>query len=182
MRVLGILVGMPKTRNIIVTLTAVEPVCSETQPGVLLTYRPYRAKLDTEVIEDFADLSLGEQTVPTVNGVGKILRLLRVARLAAPSDPTTLLGKPEEVCDTLERAIGIRFRVKIRSRSRIRFVAWTETGIETVENVTEVIETPGDFFITLQRGRFPLRIPREKVIRHQTEMNYWWEVLSINRL
>lgn len=189
---------MPEFRNILVTLIGVTPVmASETpapeasvpakpaqqQVGVLLSYRPHRARLGAaETIEDFADLSLGEKTVPTVSGIGKILRILRIGRLATPSDPAVFLGHPELACEALRRAIGVRFRAKLRPRSRIRFVAWTDSGMEVVEDVAEVFETQDEYFITRQKGRFPLRIPRKNVVRQKTEVENWWEVLNIQRL
>lgn len=182
-------------RNIIVTLTGVAPVIAPEAPapntnfpakqqvGVLLSYRPHRARLGAaDTIEDFADLSLGEKTVPTVDGIGKVLRILRIARLATPSDPTVFLGHPELACEALKRAIGIRFRTKLRPRSRIRFVAWTESGTEIVDDVAEVFETQDEYFITRQKGRFPLRLSRKNVVRQKTEIENWWEVLSVQRL
>ncbi len=174
---------MPEFRNIIVTLIGVDPLRTGDHIGVLLAYRPYRARLGTsETIEDFADLSLGEKTVPTVDGIGKLLRILRIARIATPSDPTLFLGQPELACEALKRAIGIRFRAKLRLRSRIRFMAWTEAGTEIVDDVAEVFETQDEYFITRQKGRFPLRLSRKNVVRQKTEVENWWEVLSIQKL
>ncbi len=174
---------MPSFRNILVTLIGVRQIESGEHLGIVLEYRPYRARLHAlDTIEDFVDLSLGEKTVPTVDGLGKILRILRIARIAPPSDPTILLGQPALAYATLRRAIGIRFRAKLRPRSRIRFIAWTESGMKIIEDVAEVFETQDEYFITRQKGRFPLRIPRKNVVRQKTEVENWWEVLSIQKL
>jgi hypothetical protein len=63
----------------------------------------------------------------------------------------------------------------------LRFVAWTELGVETVEDISEVIEGDDAFLVLRPRGHFPVRVPREAVIRQRTECHRWFEVLSIER-
>ena len=110
-----------------------------------------------------------------------MLRILRAARLAVPSDEEEFLGQPFMVAEKLERAFGSLLSLKLRDRSRIRFIAWTEDGIETIDDVAEVVEAPDAYFVTRRSGRFPIRVPRSSVIRQSTECERWFEVVDIQR-
>jgi hypothetical protein len=63
----------------------------------------------------------------------------------------------------------------------MRFTAWTESGVETVDDVTEVLEAPDAYLVMRRSGRFPVRVPRENVVRQQTELERWYEVTDIER-
>ncbi len=116
-----------------------------------------------------------------VDGLGKVLRILRAARVALPCDARHLIGKEEEVAALLTRAIGTPLLLELRPRSRIRFRAWTEGGLETVDDVTLVRESPDAFLVERLRGRFPVRVPRSEVLRQRTDCERWYEVLGIER-
>jgi hypothetical protein len=148
--------------------------------GVRLGFRPVARRLDIERIEDFADLR-PQETVTAVEGLGKVLRLLRAARIALPDDPLDLVGQEEFVAGLLERAVGTRVVLELRARSRIRFVAWTDGGIETVDHVTEVLESDDAYLVLRKKGRFPVRLPRDRVVRQRTETERWYEVMHIER-
>ena len=77
--------------------------------------------------------------------------------------------------------MGTPLAVELRPRSRLRFTAWTESGIETVDDVLEVHESPDAYLIVRNRGRFPVRVPRDQVIRQQTDCERWYEVTEIER-
>jgi hypothetical protein len=116
-----------------------------------------------------------------VSGLGKVLRILRAARIATVPDQRRGLVAVDAVVEQLERAVGTPLVLEIRPRSRIRFLAWTEESVEVIENVLEVVETPDTYFVSRRRGRYPVRVPREKVIRQLTETHRWFEILSIER-
>ncbi len=171
---------MASIRQVGALLAQVEPLRESGRQGLRLGFRPAHGRLGTDRIEDVADLG-PELTVASVAGLGKVLRLLRAARLARPRDPHTLLGDEEGAARLLERARGTRLRLGLRSRSRLRFVAWTESGVEAVNDVAEVIESPLAWLVRRRNGRFPVLVSRAAVVRHRTETERWYEVVEIER-
>jgi len=171
---------MPAERAVRAVFTDARPISEPDRMGVFLGFRPIRTRLEIDHIEDFADLG-PEMCVPAVAGLGKVLRILRAARLSVPADQEVFLGEAEAVADKLQRAFGTSLALKLRDRSRIRFTAWTEDGIETIDDVAEVLEAPDAYFVSLRSGRFPVRIPRSSVIRQETECERWFEVVDIQR-
>ncbi len=148
--------------------------------GLALSFRPLRARLGVDRIEDFADLG-PDHTVESVHGLGKVLRLLRAARLARPPDPVSLLGEEVEAAARLDRARGVQLRLQVRARSRLRFRAWTESGVRTVNDVVDVVEGPFAWLVMRRHGRFPVNVPRDAVVRQRTETERWYEVVQIER-
>lgn len=69
----------------------------------------------------------------------------------------------------------------MRPRTRLRFVAWTEAGVEVVEDVEEVHEARDAWYVKRRGGRFPVRVPRDGVVRRRTETCRWLEVLEVER-
>lgn len=171
---------MPADRVVRAIFTDARPVSEPDEVGVFLGFKPIRTRLEVDHIEDFADLG-PEMCVPSVAGLGKVLRILRAARLAVPRDKQAFLGEPQLVAEKLERAFGTSLELKLRKRSRIRFTAWTERGVETINDVAEVVEAPDAYFVTRHSGRFPVRVPRSTVIRQLTECERWFEVVDIQR-
>lgn len=171
---------MPADRVVRAIFTDARPLLGPDEVGVFLGFRPIRTRLEVDHIEDFADLG-PEMCVPAVAGLGKVLRILRAARLAVPRAKEAFLGEPQLAADKLERAFGSSLSLKLRDRSRVRFTAWTEDGVETINDVAEVIEAPDAYFVTRRSGRFPVRVPRSAVIRQVTECERWFEVVDIQR-
>jgi hypothetical protein len=149
--------------------------------GVWLHFEPLRPRLGEGRIEDWADLGPA-LTLPAVQGLGKVLRLLRVARIAAPREPLALVGRTDHAARLLTRAIGTPVRLELRPRARVRFLVWTERGLETVNDVEEVIEAEDAYLVRRRRGRFPLRFERASVLRQRTESERWHEILDIERV
>jgi len=171
---------MAATRRLQATLIGAEPTRRGDEVGVLLDFRPLRIRADLDEIRDFASLG-PEPCVSSIAGLGKVLRILRAARIALPDEPRDLLGDEKRAGQLLERALGTPLLLELRPRSRIRFVAWTEQGVETIDNVKEVLETPDDYVVIRWGGRFPVRISREDVIRQKTECERWFEVVDVER-
>jgi hypothetical protein len=118
---------------------------------------------------------------PPFRGLGKVLRLLRAARIVAPRDPLGLVGRADHAAELLGRAVGTTVRLEVRPRTRLRFLAWTERGVETVHDVEEVIEEPDAWVVRRMRGRFPVRFERSAVIRQRIESERWHEIFDIER-
>ena len=152
-----------------------------TEVGVKLGFKPERSRLGVDFIEDYATLG-PEYCIPAVQGIGKVLRILRAARIAVPEDPEeTLIGDAKTVTALLERALGTLLRVELKPRSRKKFVVWTDEGVETIEDVADVHETD-DAFLVVRRSGQALTILRENVVRQQVEFERWYEMLSIERV
>ena len=111
-----------------------------------------------------------------------MLRLLRAGRIAAPADPLALMGRADRAAALLARAVGAEVQLALVPRFRMRFVAWTEEGVETVEDVAEVRELADAFLLRRRSGRVPVRIERACVLRHRTEPERWHEVIEIERV
>jgi len=149
---------------------------------VLLVFEPVSARTRTSLgvtqIDDFADLG-PELTIPAVNGIGKVLRTLRAGRIAAP-EPSALLGHAHAAAALLARAQRARVVLCLRPRVSTRFVAWTESGVQSVEDVVDVFEQADAWVVAPRHGQL-LRIPRAGVARQLTEAQRWWEVVAIER-
>lgn len=171
---------MSSLRRVVATFVGVTPVRSSTRRGVVLSFEPARLRLEIDRIDDFAELG-PELTVAAVAGLGKVIRILRAARLAGPKDPRELLGQEERAAALLERARQTVLQLALRPRTRLRFVAWTESGMESVEDVVEVLESPEAYYVIRRAGRYPVRVARDAVVRHRTELERWYEVVSIER-
>ena len=96
---------MPAERAVHAVFTDARPVSEPERVGVYLGFRPVRTRLEVDHIEDFADLG-PEMCVPSVAGLGKVLRILRAARLAVPADREVFLGEARSVAEKLERLDG----------------------------------------------------------------------------
>jgi len=147
----------------------------------LLCFRPERrARIGLARIEDL--VALGPQLdLETVAGLGRALRVLRAARVAAPGELEDWVGRDAELLERLQRAAGAPLVLELRPRSRLRFTAWTDAGVETLEDVADVHESPDAWWVTRRHGRFPVRVPRDAVVRQRTDCERWYEVLDIQR-
>ncbi len=170
----------PTRRQAIARFVDVTPLDEEDRAGAWLGFRPERSHLGVDRIEDFADLGPG-LTVPAVFGLGKVLRLLRAARVAPPADPMELVGHGGVAAEWLRRALGTTVRLELRPRTGLRFVVWTEQGVETVEDVEDVLEDGSIILVRRLRGLQPVSFDRASVLRRHTERETWHEVLDIER-
>ena len=171
---------MAEKRSVEATFTDVESVETPDGAGLALGFRPDNPRFEVDRIEDYASLG-PELCVPSVEGLGKVKRILRAARLATPGDPHALLGQPELAVSLLLRAVGTTLRLQLRPRTSISFTAWSDHGVQTIDRVAEVIESPEAYYVKRQGGRFPVRVPRDELIRHQTETRRWFEITDIER-
>jgi hypothetical protein len=164
-------------------VTATPPADSqnpEAVSGVALAFRTDGVQRTVARIDDFACLD-ASFSLESALGIGKVLRLLRAARIAAPREVDSLKYDPSAAAALLQRALGTRLRLQVRPRSRVRFTFWTESSVESVSDVAEVFEDESAYLIMRLGGRFPLRLPRERVVRRRTEAETWYEVISIER-
>jgi len=172
---------MPVLRRAQATFSRVSPATRGDLIGVELRFHPLRNHLGVEYFADFAAIG-PELCIPAVTGIGKILRILRAGRIAAPREEVDLLGQGELVRELLERAVGTQVALGLRPRSRIRFEAWTEEGRLVFEDIQEVVELPHEYLVIHKRGRFPTRLDRETVLRQQSDCERWFEIVEIERI
>lgn len=148
--------------------------------GVRLLFRPLSGSLGVDGVDDYADL--GPTLTPSaVRGLGKVLRILRAARIATPPEPLDLVGRETAAARLLARAVGTALRLELRPRVRRRVRVWTDRGVETLDDVLEVRELEDAYLVHRRNARFPVRFERASVIRHSTETEHWHEVLEIER-
>ncbi len=168
------------TRQATARFVDVEPLAEEGRAGAWLGFRPERSRLGVDRIEDYADLGPG-LTVPAVFGLGKVIRLLRAARIAPPRDPVELVGRGDLAAKWLERALGTEVRLELRPRTSLCLVVWTEEGVETIRDVEDVLEDERTILVRRLRGHPPVSFDRARVLRRRTEREAWHEVLDIER-
>ena len=171
---------MFEKRRILARFVDATPVVDDQRVGALLGFEPERSRIIVDRIEDFAELGPA-LTVPAVAGLGKLLRILRAARIALPNDPLHLLGNIADCVALLQRAVGTRLQIEVRPRSCLRLHVWTEQGCHRIDNVQDVLEDEHGFLVRLRNGDPSIHLPRRDVIRHQLERERWHEVLDIQR-
>ena len=171
---------MRPRQRISARFTAATPLRLNGGVGISLRFRPEVRRSGLDCIDDYADLGPA-LTVPAVAGLGKVLRILRAARIAAPPDPLDLVGRERETAKLLARAVGTRLRLELRPRFRLRFEVWTEQGVEVLNDVAEVREEEDAYVVRRRNARFPVRFERAAVVRQRTEAEHWHEVLDIER-
>ncbi len=171
---------MPPRTWVLARFSDVAAVRAAERVGVMLGFQPRTARLGVSHVDDFADLG-PSLTIPAVSGLGKVLRLLRAARIASPGAPLHLVGREQEAAALLERAVGQAVRIEVRPRMRMRFQVWTEHGVETIEDVLDVREVTDAWLVLRRHERIPRRFDRRHVVRQHTETERWHEVLDIER-
>jgi hypothetical protein len=171
---------MAENRRVHAIFTGVKSVEQEDLVGVMLTFEPLRSRIVTETIEDFAELG-SDQDVSVVSGVGKVMRILRCARISAPRTPEAYMDKPTETCALLERALNVELLLELKARSRVHFSVWTENGVETVRDVKEVVELEDGFLAVPFVSAFATFFSRKDIVRQNTEVERWYDVVDIQR-
>lgn len=158
------------------------------RPGVRMRFRPEASVrgLGVETLEDFADLgafpACSELSIPVALGLGRVLRILRAARIAAPADPLHLVGREECAAALLRRALDRPLRLTVRRRSRLRFLAWAEDGLHVADDLVDVREAPDAYLAYPARGGAPLRFERTGIARVSREIAPWFEVVDVERI
>lgn len=168
---------MSQVLHVLARLAAARPDERNDCPGVLLEFAVERPRPQLERVEDFAAVG-PPGAVAAVAGSGRVRRLLRAARIALPREPADTLTSAEALSALLQRAIGTRVVLSLRPRSTFAFVAWTEAGIESVTDVSQVL-ADDEAWLVLRHGRPPVRVPRQHVVRQRLECQRWWEVLTL---
>ena len=166
-------------RRIVATFLDAAPAREAGLPGVWLGFRAERSRLGIDRLDDFAALGPA-RSLAAIEGIGKVLRVLRAGRVAVQGGQARFLDDAVEAARYLGRAAGTALLLDLMPRSRLRFVAWTDAGMETLDDVSDVVEAE-DAFLVYRRGRLPVRVLRTHVIRQLTERQRWYQVVGIER-
>jgi hypothetical protein len=144
--------------------------------GVVVRYAPVRGTLP-EIVDR---ITLGApDDVAAVNGVGRLLRLLRAARIKAPRDPYTLGDDPEATAELLRHCQGTRVTLHVAQRFERELVIWTEDGVSRIDRVLDVTEEPDGLSVRRRGGDSLLRIARHSLIRFTVNTREFSEVVSV---
>jgi hypothetical protein len=129
-------------------------------------------------LEDYLVLA-PEAELRAVQGVGRLLRILRAGRVAAPAEPGALFREPERAAELLRRCLGARVRLRVARRLERVLTLWTESGVERIERVVDY-EEAGDELAVRRRGAATvLRIPRRTLVRYAASAHESFEVTGI---
>jgi hypothetical protein len=145
-------------------------------PEVTVRFEPLRG--DRTPIEDRVRLEpRGE--LSAIEGVGRILRILRAARVQAPNNLYELADRPEKVAALLRRCVGARVLLHVARRIERVLTVWTEMGVERIEGVVDFGEDGDGLWVRRKGGQSVLRIPRGSLIRFESSSIPHPEVVSV---
>lgn len=145
-------------------------------PDVVVRFEPVRG--DRTPIEDRVRLEpRGE--MPAIEGVGRILRILRAARVRAPADLYDLENRPEEIASLLQRCVGARLYLHLAKKIDRVLTVWTEGGVDRIEGVVDFGEDGEGLWIRRKGGQSLLRVPRGSLIRFASSSVPRPEVVSV---
>ena len=144
---------------------------------LLVRYAPVRGS-PPELVDRIVLGPRGE--VGTVEGVGRLLRLLRAGRVRAPDDPYSLHENPERAAELAARCLGARVQVEVKSRFDRVLSIWTESGVERIAGVLDFHEEADALTVRRKGGHSLLRIPRASLIRYEAASTEYLQVVSVD--
>lgn len=145
-------------------------------PEVIVRFEPLRG--DRTPIEDRIRLEpRGE--LSAIEGVGRILRIFRAARVRAPDDLYEPGDGSHEVAALLLRCVGARIVLHVAQRIERTLTIWTETGVERIEGVVDFGQDAEGLWVRRKGGQSVLRIPRGSLIRFASSSIPYPEVVSV---
>lgn len=146
-------------------MTAV--LCAAELDGDLLVLRFAPRGGHAREIEDRVALS-DHGDMGTVHAVGRVLRLLRAARVRAPRDPYELLRDRPAALELARRCLGAPVQLRLVRRLTRVLTIWTESGVQHIRGLLDCIENPDGLSVLRRDGRATLHIPRRDLIRYET--------------
>ncbi len=117
--------------------------------------------------------------MPTIYGIGRLLRILRAGRVPVPSDPYEWSSSPQEACVLVERCIGVLVHLQVRRRIERVLTLWTDSGVERVAGVMDFTEDAEGLSVTRRGGRAVLFISKRNLIRYEASAEEYWVVSSV---
>jgi hypothetical protein len=129
-------------------------------------------------IEDRIALS-AHGDMATIHAVGRVLRLLRAARVRAPEDPYQLVRERELALALARRCLGALVQLRLARRLTRVLTLWTESGVTQIRGLLDCIETAEGLSVLRRDGRGTLRISRRELIRYETSTEEDFVVTAI---
>jgi hypothetical protein len=121
-------------------------------------------------------------SMASVNAVGRVLRILRAARLRPPADPYALADDPERAAELLLRCRGARLRLELRRRLERQLTIWTEGGVERISRVVDFHENPEGLAVRILGSQTPRWVPRHGLIRYAARSEESLQVIGVELL
>lgn len=146
-------------------MTAV--LCAAELDGDLLVLRFAPRGGHAREIEERVALS-DRGDMGTVHSVGRVLRLLRAARVRAPRDPYQLVRDRNLALELARRCLGAPVQLRLVRRLTRVLTLWTETGVQHIRGLLDCIESPDGLSVLRRDGRGTLHVSRRELIRYET--------------
>ncbi|MFQ5697385.1 MAG: hypothetical protein ACE5IL_03765 [Myxococcota bacterium] len=159
-------------RRIVATLVGVET------EGAGLVVRYVSVRGTPRELEDRIRLG-GGGDLESVHSVGRLLRVLRAARVQAPDDPARLHDDPDATAALLRRCTGTRVALHFALRTERSLRVWTEEGVQRFDRVVDVREHAAALEVRRRGSATALRIARANVIRFEVATIQRPEVLAV---
>jgi hypothetical protein len=160
-------------RTLVATVAGVDVVGT----GLVIHYTPVRGQ--SAEIEDF--ICLGPRgDLNAVEGVGRLLRILRAGRVAPPPDPYALDDEIERAVELVERCRGARVQLRVERRVERTLTVWTESGVDRIGRVIDYEEVGETLTVRRHGAQSVLRIPRRQLIRYAPSAREYLEVVSLD--
>jgi hypothetical protein len=158
------------------TIEAVLGEVSAEGADLLLRFEPVRG--DRTPIEDRVRLAAPEE-ISTIRGVGRLLRILKAARVQPPADPYALARSPGLALELLRRCTGARVVLRVTRRIERVLTIWTDAGVDRISDVLDFEEDAEGLSVRRRGGQSVLRIPRRSLIRFASASRSRPEILSV---
>jgi hypothetical protein len=169
---------LPATLRIPATLTSLALADEAGRCGLEVTFVPQLLRHGPDPLRDFLDLS-APLSLESARGLAQLTRLLRAARLAARGPVERWLGDPPGAHAALAGAVGRRVVLTAASRACVRFTAWTDDCVHTLDFVSEVVSDAAGFSVRRLRPHPATYFARDSVLRHETTTLHWLEVVNV---
>jgi hypothetical protein len=152
-------------RRAVKSVTAV--LCAAELDGDLLVLRFAPRGGHAREVEDRVQLS-AHGDMATIHAVGRLLRLLRAARVRAPNDPYRLVHDRERALGLARRCVGASVQLRLARRLTRVLTIWTESGVQRIRGLLDCIETADGLAVLRREGRGTLHVSRRDLIRYET--------------
>lgn len=129
-------------------------------------------------IEDRIPLS-PRGAMPAIYGVGRVVRILRAARMRIPPDPYRYCADPSRAAQLLQRCSGAVVHLRVARRIERVLTLWTEAGVERIRGVIDFFEEADGLSVRRRGGQSVLLFSRKSLIRYEASSQESLEVVSV---
>ena len=144
--------------------------------GLIIRFNPTSGR-PHEIVDRIPLAPEGE--MPAVYGVGRVVRILRAARVPVPSEPYRYMADPERAAALLQRCNGAVVHLHVARRMERVLTLWTEEGIERIRGVLDFFEDREGLSVRRRNGESVLVFSRKKLIRYEASSQEFFEVVSV---